>query len=215
MPLVRARLTIGVIVTAALVAACSRDAKSSAADSTGRDSVAEATPDSGATASATSTASAPSGGASSSAAPLTVDDVDRWQRGMEAELQAVHDAAAKLRDAHSNTDSANAIMGTTDLATRSAGAKAAGVDEDRYQRIRSTFSALVGKLSPIEQEMNVSQMPAAMVAELKKSREQSLAQDTVGLAPALVDTLRSRAAALRKQDLALTAERLKAAGMGH
>jgi hypothetical protein len=215
MHLVRARLTIGVIVTAAFAAACSRDSKSAAADSAGRDSAAEAAPDSGASASTASTASTPSGDASSTAAPLTVDDVDRWQRGMEAELQAVRDAGAKLRDARSGTDSMTAIAATTDMATRSAGAKAAGVDEDRYQRIRSTFSPLVGKLSPIEQEMNVSQMPAAMVAQLKQSRAQSLAQDTVGLAPALVDTLRARAAALRKQDLALTAERLKAAGMGH
>jgi hypothetical protein len=132
---------------------------------------------------------------------------------MEAELQAVHDAATKLREAKSGADTATAMMAATDMGTRAAGAKAAGVDEERYQRIRTTFSGIVGQMSPIEQEMNVSQMPAAAVAELKKSREAGVAQATAGLAPEVVEALRTRAADLRKRDLALTAERLKAAGM--
>jgi hypothetical protein len=109
----------------------------------------------------------------------------------------------------------NALAAMNETAPRSIGARAAGVDEGRYQQIRTTLSGIVGRMSPIEQGMDTSQMPATALAALKKSREQGLAQATAGLPPALVDTLRAHAAELRKQDLALTGERLKAAGMGH
>jgi hypothetical protein len=145
-------------------------------------------------------------------ASLTPDDIDRWQKGMEAELEAVRKAGADLKAAKNGTDTLNAMMAANDMSTRAAGAKAAGVDEERYQLIRTTLSSLAGQMAPIEQEMDVSSLPASSVAELKKSREQGLARDTVGLSPQLVEALKPRAAALRKQDLALTGERLKASG---
>jgi len=208
MPLA-ARVSLRLLAAAALLAACGRaDTPNAEDDSPSADTTA-------ATDSSAAAAPAPTGAAAASdaQAPLAVDDIDRWQRGMEGELQAVHDAATKLRDAKSSTDSLSALMAANDMGTRDAGAKAAGVDPERYQRIRSTFSGIVGQMAPIEGEMNVSQMPAAAVAELKKSREQGVAQSTAGMPPELVEALRSRAADLRKQDLALTGERLKLAGM--
>jgi hypothetical protein len=60
-------------------------------------------------------------------------------------------------------------------------------------------------MSPLEQEMNVSAMPAPMVAEMRKGREEALARVTDGLPPDLVAALRPRAAALRAQQRALVA----------
>jgi hypothetical protein len=68
-------------------------------------------------------------------------------------------------------------------------------------------------MSPLELEMNVAQMPASMVEQMKKGRAEALASAIAELPPALIKALEPRAADLRKQDLALVAERLRAAGM--
>jgi hypothetical protein len=142
-----------------------------------------------------------------------VADVDRWERGMAAEIEAVREAAARRRAATSAADTAAAVAAATDLATLTAGARAAGVDEERYRQIRSALSDVVEPMSPLEQEMDLSAMPAPMAAEMRKGREAALARVTEGLAPDLVEAVRPRAAALRAQQRALVAERFKAAGV--
>jgi hypothetical protein len=145
-------------------------------------------------------------------APLEAADVDRWQKGMEAELQAVKEAGAKLGAAKSGMDSLAAINGTIEMSTRAAGAAAAGVSEDRYQKIRGTLGELVGQMVPSEMETG-GQMPAAMVEQMKQGREAGLAQLVGTLPPALVEAIRPRAQALRTQQLTLVGERMRAAGM--
>src|SRR6185312_2396596 len=163
------------------------------------------------------TVSSPTPAGTSSAAPtaeaLGPDDIDRWQRGMDAELTAVHDAGIRLTNAKNSTDSLNAIFAANGSATRAAGAKAAGVDEARYQLIANTLASLAAGMSPLEQEMDVAKMPASAVDAMKHARRQSLASVSATLSPALVEAMRPRAAALRKQALTLAGERLKAAGM--
>jgi len=199
------RTFVRLVAAASVLAACGR---SEQADTT--DSAAAAD-----TAASTSAAPAPSpSAANNTAASLSADDIDRWQKGMDAELEAVKKAGADLKAAKTNNDTLSAMMAANDMSTRAAGAKAAGVDEERYQLIRTTLSSVVGQMAPIELQMDVSKMPATAVAELKKSREAGLAQATAELSPALVEALKPRAAALRKQDLTLTAERLKASGIG-
>lgn len=148
-------------------------------------------------------------------APLTVADIDRWQKGMDAELKAVQDAAVKLHDARSGDDTVTAVFATNETSTLPAGAKGAGVDEERYKFIRSTLSTVAGEMSPIANEMSTKDMPAQMVARLQQGRDQALARSTATMAPDVVAALKPRAAALRKQDLELTAARLKAAGAAH
>ena len=197
------RRVISLIATVALTAGCSR------AES-------DATPTDSATVSSDSAAPVPAATAAPSApataASLTADDIDRWQKGMDAELEAVKKAGEQLKAAKNGTDTLAAMTAASDMSTRAAGAQAAGVDEERYQLIRSTLSSVVGQMAPIEQEMNVSGLPATAVADLKKAREEGLARATAELSPQLVEALRPRAAALRKQDLTLTGERLKASG---
>ena len=71
---------------------------------------------------------------------------------MEGELMAVRAAAAKMQSARSGEDSLNAMMGVQEMSTLSAGAQAAGVDEERYKFIRSNLSAAVSYLTPPELE---------------------------------------------------------------
>ena len=163
------------------------------------------------------TVSSPTPTATSSAAPtaaaLGPDDIDRWQRGMDAELETVRNAATQMKGAKNSTDSLNALFAANETSTRAAGAKAAGVDEARYQLITNTLASLAADMSPLEQEMDVTKMPASAIESMKHAREQSLASVSATLSPALVEAMRPRAAALRKQALTLAGERLKAAGL--
>jgi hypothetical protein len=147
-------------------------------------------------------------------APLAMADIDRWESGMDAELEAVRESAAALRRATTAGDSAMAIIALNEGSTRGAGASGAGVEEDRYQFIRSTFSEAVANLVPLEQVMDVKTMPAEMVAEVRRNRETALAGMSGTLPPELIEALRTRAAELRAQELTLAGERLKAAGLG-
>ena len=147
-------------------------------------------------------------------APLTVDDIDRWQRGMEAELQAVRDAGAQLARATSAGDSATAIFATNETSTRAAGAAAAGVGEGRYGTLRSSLSGVTRYMVPLAMEMDVSAMTPEMTTMMQESRDQSLAQASQGMPPEVLEALRPRAEALRRQEMALVGERLKAAGIG-
>jgi len=212
MPRIHSRPTHAVLVAALLAVACKPAERAAADDS------ATAAADSASAGQPAAAPAAAAGTATTTEQPgpssLTAADVDRWQRGMEAELAAVRDAGKKLTEAKTANDTMSAMMAANETSTRAAGAKAAGVDEERYNVIRATLSPLTGLMAPIEQEMNVKEMPPAMLAQLKQGREQSLAQASAGVPPAVLEALRPRAAELRKQDLALTAERLKAAGIG-
>jgi pyruvate/2-oxoglutarate dehydrogenase complex dihydrolipoamide acyltransferase (E2) component len=150
--------------------------------------------------------------AENSSAPLAVEDIDRWQRGMAAELEAVRAAGEQLKSARTGGDTVTAMMGANETATRDAGAAAAGLSPDRYQFVRSTLSGAAGSLSPLEMEMKVSDMPPAMVEQMKQARESGITQLGEVLPPPVVEALRARAAELRKQDLELTGARLRAMG---
>lgn len=142
---------------------------------------------------------------------VSVEDIDRWQRGMEAELKATQDAAAKLAEAKDENAKMEALHTATEMGTIDAGAKAAGLDLDHYRRIRNTLSSAVAQLSPIEMEMDVSQMPPEMVEQMKQSRATGVAQLEKELPADVLEALKSRAAELRKQEKTLVAERLKVA----
>jgi hypothetical protein len=209
------RLSVGVLAAALLAAAACKPAERADSDDSaaGTDTAsAMAEQDSASAAAAAASTSGATSSAPPTAASLTVDDIDRWKRGMEAELAAVREAGTKLAAAKTGNDTLTAMTGTLETSTREAGAKAAGVDPERYNFIRSTLSSLTAYLAPLEMEMNVKDMPPAMVAQMKQNREQSLAQASAGVPPAVIDALRPRAAELRKQDLTLVGERLKAAG---
>lgn len=147
-------------------------------------------------------------------ASMTVEDIDRWQRGMQAELEAVRQAGLQLRSARTGTDSMSAIAAANETSTRAAGAKGAGIDEERYEVIGTAMSSIVRYMAPLETEMKVSEMPAEVVTMLRRTRDSSLTRALASFPPVVVDALRPRAAELRKLEMTLVGERLKAAGMG-
>lgn len=157
---------------------------------------------------------APTENMSETTRPLTVDDIDRWQRGMQAELDAVEEAGEALREAETGDDTLSAMMAANDMSTLAAGASAAGVGEDRYRFIRSNLSEAVKYLTPLEQEMDTSQMPEAMVEQFEHNRQESLARLSGVVPPEVLEALRSRASDLRKQDADLAGARLRASGIG-
>jgi len=211
MRMTRSRSISLAVLSLVAVAACghSRDA---ATDSTA--AATDSTPP--ATAPSTSAAVTPaSSSAASTDAPITVADIDAWQKGMTAELKAVQDAGTARQNAKNATDTLNAMFGANDMSTRPAGAKGAGMSEARYQYVSNKLSSIVGNLSPVEAEMNMKDMPESFRKQMQESREQSATQEMAGMAPDVQAALRTRAADLRKQSLELAGARLKAAGAVH
>ena len=174
------------------------DAEADAAADTVTDEAATATP-----------APAPDAGQ----APITVADIDRWERGMAGELEAVHGAAARLKDAKTGDDTVTALTGLQDMATSGAGARAAGVDEERYLLIRSNLSAAASYLAPAVGGVDTTMLSAEQRAEMKRGDAAQLEQMKDVVPADVVAALAPRAAELRTKDLELVAARLKGAGM--
>jgi hypothetical protein len=147
------------------------------------------------------------------AAPLTKDDIGRWEKGMAGEMKAVQDAAAKMKAARTSEDTLSAMMGVQEMNTWAAGAQAAGLDEERYKFIRSNLSAVVGYLTPSLGGIDTTILSQAQRDELRQGNEAQLKRMETDVPAEVVDALRSRATELRKKDLELVGARLKGAGM--
>jgi hypothetical protein len=145
--------------------------------------------------------------------PVTVADIDAWQKGMAAELEAVRSAGAKMKEAKTSDDTLSAMMAVQEMATQEAGAKAAGLDLERYRFIRSELSAATSYLTPQLGGIDTTMLSPAQRDELRQGNEAQLKQMEDRVPPAVVEALKPRAEELRKQDLGLVAERLKSAGM--
>jgi hypothetical protein len=147
------------------------------------------------------------------AAPLTPTDIDRWTKGMDGELRAVREAGGKLKSARTSDDTLNAMMGVQEMATVEAGAKAAGIDPERYKFIRSNLSAVVGYLTPSLGGIDTTSLPQAQRDELRKGNEAQIQRMQQEVPAEVVEAIKPRAVELRKKDMELVAARLKGAGM--
>lgn len=146
-------------------------------------------------------------------APLTVSDIDSWQKGMAAELEVVRAAGVKLKEAKTGDDTLAAMMSMQEMATQEAGAKAAGLDLERYKFVNSELSAAVSYLTPQLGGIDTTMLSPAQRNELRESNAAQLKQMEDRVPAEVVEALRPRAAELRKQSLELVAERLKSAGV--
>ena len=156
-----------------------------------------------------SEASAPAG----TTVPVTVADIDSWKKGMTAELEAVRASGAKLKDATTADDTLSAMMGLQEMATWEAGAKAAGLDVERYKFINSELSAAVSYLTPQLGGIDTTILSPAQRQELRESNAAQLKQMEDRVPAEVVEALKPRAPELRKQTLELAGERLKSAGV--
>jgi len=145
--------------------------------------------------------------------PLAVADIDRWDKGMAAELEAVHAAAARRQGAKTADDTVAAMMALQDMATLEAGAEAAGVDGERYNLIRSTFSEAASYLAPSVGGVDTTGLSPDQRAEMRAGNAAQLDQMKDRVPPDVVSALTPRAAELRRKDLELTVARMKGAGM--
>jgi hypothetical protein len=146
-------------------------------------------------------------------APLSVEDIERWEKGMAAELAAVQEAGAKLASARSGEDTLSAMMGVQEMTTTPAGARAAGVDDERYNVMRSDLSAAVAYLTPHLGGIDTTLLSAAQREEMRQMNTAQLKQ-LEGTVPAeVVEALKPKAEELRKKQIELAGARLKGAGM--
>ena len=151
--------------------------------------------------------------AAGTTAPVTVADIESWEKGMAGELAAVRAAGARMKEAKTNEDTLSAMMAVQEMATQEAGAKAAGMDLERYKFIRSELSAAVSYLTPHLGGIDTTMLSPAQRDELRQSNEAQLKQMAERVPADVVEALRPRAAELRKQNMTLVGERLKSAGM--
>ncbi len=189
---------------AALMLACGGGAKDESRD----EAVADATEDAPAPA---PDAAGQSG--SDNSAPVSVEDIERWKKGMAAELAAVQAAGAQLQSAKTSEDTLSAMMGVQEMTTTPAGARAAGPADERYNVIRSELSVAVGYLTPHLGGIDTTMLSPAQREEMRQMNASQLKQMEGRVPAEVVEALRPNAEALRKKDLELTGARLKGAGM--
>jgi hypothetical protein len=150
---------------------------------------------------------------SPSSVPLSVEDIERWENGMAAELAAVQEAGAKLKSAKTGEDTLSALMGVQEMTTTPLGARAAGMDKERYSVMRSDLSAATAYLTPHLGGIDTTMLSPAQREEMRQMNAAQLKQ-LEGRVPAeVVEALKPKAEALRKKDLELTGARLRGAGM--
>jgi hypothetical protein len=150
---------------------------------------------------------------SPSSAPLSVEDIGRWEKGMAAELAAVQKAGAKLKSAKTGEDTLSALMGVQEMTTTPVGARAAGVDEERYGVVRSDLSAATAYLTPHLGGIDTTMLSPAQREEMRQMNAAQLKQMEGRVPAEVVEALKPKAEALRKKDLELAGARLKGAGM--
>ena len=192
----------------------------SAACGTGGDATDSAVAD---TAAALATASPGAAAAPSTAepadAPLSPSDVDAFERGLRAELEAVNKAIADKAAAKSGTDTLSAIMGATEQQTVEAGARAAGLSVDRY---RTIVNAISGALAARQGQAMMANMPqpdtssltAEQKAQVRKNAEEmknAFGNPFKDLPPDVASALEPRAPALDSLRMLVVGTRLKAA----
>lgn len=173
----------------------------------------EASPPADAAAETASPASEPAPDAAGAPAPVAAADIDRWQKGLAAELEAVRNAGARMKEAKTSDDTLAAMMAVQEMATQEVGARAAAMDVERYRLVHSELSAAVSYLTPHLGGIDTTLLSPEQRVELRESNEAQLKQMEPRVPAAVVEALRPRAPELRKQTLELVAERLKSAGM--
>jgi hypothetical protein len=88
------------------------------------------------------------------------------------------------------------------------------VDGERYNLIRSTFSAAASYLAPSVGGIDTTGLPPSQRAEMRAGNAAQLEQMKDMVPPDVVSALTPRAAELRTKDLELTVARMKGAGLG-
>jgi hypothetical protein len=149
--------------------------------------------------------------ANPTSAPLSVEDIERWEKGMAAELAAVQEAGTKLKSAKNSEDTLSALMGVQEMTTTPVGAEAAGMDRERYNTVRSNLGEAVAYLTPHLGGIDTTMLSVAQREEMRAMNAAQLKQ--LELPAEVIEALKPKADALRKKEIELAGARLKGAGM--
>jgi hypothetical protein len=195
------RMLALVFIPAALALSCGeKEADTASADSAAAADTAAMAETGADTATAVSPEGSTAQSTDASSRPVTAEDIDRWQKGMAGEMQAVQQTAAKMKTAKTSEDKLSVMMELQEQSTAAAGAQAAGLDEERYKFVRSKLSDVVRYLVPPE----IPGMDTAQLRDqLRAERESYLKQTAWAVPPDVVEALEPRAAELRKHDMEL------------
>ena len=116
---------------------------------------------------------------------LTQQDIARYRRGMQAELEYVRARAVDVKNARSSSDSLNALFALSDEGgRRQAAVKAAGVDADQFRSIEDAIVAVLARWGNqrMVESMKQAADTATMSPELRARAKEGLQRLTEGFA---------------------------------
>ncbi|MGH7626483.1 MAG: hypothetical protein ACREOJ_14345 [Gemmatimonadaceae bacterium] len=126
---------------------------------------------------------AASGTPSIDAVILTQQDIARYRRGMEAELEYVRARAVDVKNAKSSSDSLNALFALSDEGgRRKAAVKAAGMDADQFRSVEDAIVAVLARWGNqrMVESMKQAADTATMSPELRVRAKEGLQRLTQG-----------------------------------
>jgi|GEM_PF-1388488 len=126
---------------------------------------------------------AASGTPSVDAVILTPQDIARYRRGMQAELEFVRARAVDVKNAKSSSDSLNALFALSDESgRRKAAVQAAGVDADQFRSIEDAIVAVLARWGNqrMVESMKQAADTATMSPELRARAKEGLQKLTEG-----------------------------------
>ena len=133
---------------------------------------------------------------------------------MAAELAAVQEAGKKLVGAKTGDDTLSALMGVQEMSTTPVGAKAAGVEADRYKVVRSDLPPRRPTWRPHLGGIDTTILSPAQREEMRQMNAAQLKQMETRVPPPVVEALKPNGRRhCGRQDLELVGARLKGAGM--
>ena len=156
-------------------------------------------------------------------APMTAEDVDRYERGVRAEIEAAQKAVEDRKRAKSSADSLSAQFAALEQNTIEAGARAAGVSVDRYRTLNNTMNQVLGarQMGAVMQKQTKDMDTTNLTPEQRARVREGMAQANAAwgdpykdLAPDVATVVKQRADQLDSLRQQLLKVRFQAAGIG-
>jgi hypothetical protein len=133
-------------------------------------------------------ATSPQPDPSTGSVPLTMADIEAYERGMQKEKQILEELVTKVASAKNDQEKLNLMMQAMEDQTVDDGAQAAGMSVDRYKDLRNRMDQVLGansssimgsalrqqaKLSEAQIDTLAAQgLPAERIAEMRQSMKQ-------------------------------------------
>jgi hypothetical protein len=127
------------------------------------------------------------------AAPLTLADIDAYERGMRKEKEIVEDLVRQAENTTDDMKQMELMTAAMEDQTADEGAQAAGLPLDRYRALRNRMSEALGASS-----LSIMGSALRQQAALSEAQLDTLAQQGA-MAPAQIEQSRQNALQMRQQ----------------